>query len=208
MPHTQTTSFAYDTRNRIKQQVAPTFSKSFAKSMTLIAAIAFASDSIGNELGIDVNSEAFKVQFDSRYASNDLNFTLSALVTEDNGEVAGVGLYNSGLLDNGIAFVGLGGKLYHVGSESNSFQALGLGGFVEVGLGNIKGLTAGVEAYYAPSITATKDADNFIDITLKVTYELFEGGSIYAGIRQVEAEYNGQDDTFNDDLHIGIQFRI
>lgn len=185
------------------------FSRTTTKAMTAVLATAsFASiNATANDLFLDVNPDAFFARFDGTHSSNGFNLSASALITDENGDLYSLGLFKSGTVQNNSNLqAALGLKISFIDGENDNAQALSLGGSIGYKLPQAPQVTVSAEVYYAPSITISDDLDGLLDFTAKVSYQLFENGSIYGGYRLVEIDVeDARDFEIDENLFFGIQ---
>ncbi|WP_158657755.1 YfaZ family outer membrane protein [Agarilytica rhodophyticola] len=161
-------------------------------------------------LNVDINNDALRGQYNFSREDAGLGLSAAAMVTDDNGEIYSFTVRTQGRLRS-QQFIrgGFGGRLYHGSPEGpDSFQALGLGGFVDVTVPQLTDITVGVDLYYAPSIAITDDLDNLKELTFKVAYQLFDNANVYAGLRFLEIEQGDFDYEFDDNAHIGFTLQF
>ncbi|MFT5082119.1 MAG: hypothetical protein ACI9Y1_000141 [Lentisphaeria bacterium] len=179
------------------------FSIAFA-TLNSISVIANAAS-----LDADLNNDTLKAKYNFSHKKADLGISAGAMLTDDNGEVYSFDLKTQGQLKNtpdANIRGGFGVRAYHASPKpGDSFQSLGLGGFVELALPN---LTLGAELYYAPSVTTSNDIDAVWDIAFRVSYQLFENAAAYVGLRDFEVDVNDQDFNFDEGPHIGFSLQF
>lgn len=161
-----------------------------------------------SSLEADLNPDTLRVQYNFSDQNASLGVSAALMLTDDNGELGYFTLRTQGNLNNNrMVRGGFGGRAYFASpDDEDSFQSLGLGGFLETRVPNVRDLSIGAELYYSPSITSTDDVDNVIDVTFRVSYQLFDNAAAFAGVRSIEAEEDNTDDDieFDDGAHIGF----
>ena len=187
-----------------------TSARTILKTSIAAAAICLASaKSHATSIFLDLNNDAFKAKIDTRDADNTINFSVAALITEDDGELFTGTAYTYGNLEAlPEATGGLGARLYHANVPGDNFQSLGLGGFLEFGVQQVPGLSLGVELFYSPSITISDDYDSLTDISVYADYQAFENASIYLGFRDINVDYGSTDGDINDGVYLGLHLDI
>lgn len=165
------------------------------------------SQAFANKLSADVNPDTFHIQADAIHATNGILYAGELLLTTDDGGLVSLGLRTDGQVGNNVDLRGgLGGKIYGLDDEANTYAALSIGGHLEYSIPELKGIRLSGALYYAPSLTISDDVDSLIDFNLRVTYDLFENASVYGGYRHVESEYDfGAEHEFDSGPHVGIQ---
>lgn len=168
------------------------FTKKIAlSSFTLLILNAPAASAM--DFGADLSPDSVNFFADTANPDTQLNYAGQVLLTEDEGDIFAVKAYYMGPLRASSAFAGgVGGKLMHADVFDDSFQALGLGGFLTYSPSNIENLSFRIEAYYSPDIVTSDYPEHVTDITLTAIYQAFDNAAIYAGFRHinVSAEEN------------------
>lgn len=178
-----------------------------AKFLIAGALILASSSTFANKLSADLNFDTFHIKADATHASNNVIYSGELFLTDDQGKVAALSMRTEGQVgSNPNLSGGLGGKIYALDDEFDSYAALSIGGHLSYTVPELKGFIFTGELYYAPSVVVSGDADSVSDFNLRVTYELFENASVYGGARHFEAEYdNGGEHEFDTGPHAGIQ---
>lgn len=170
-----------------------------------LSLLALSGYSTASSLEVDINADAIKAKYNLNSKRADYGISVAALVTDDNGEAFSADIVSQGLLkNNGNSNIrgGFGLRAYHVSPDGDSFQALALGGFAELGL--MPDLSLGVDFFYAPSITLTDDLDSLHELNFRISYQLFENARIYGGMRDFEVSYENFDFDIDDEIHAGF----
>ena len=169
-----------------------------------------ANGALASSLEADIHADAIKAKYNFSSDRASMGVSVAALITDDNGEAFSLDIRSQGLLNktqDANIRGGFGVRGYHVAPEpaDDSFQALALGGFVDVAIPSIPDITFGVDLYYAPSIMVTDDLDSLYELNLRVSYQLFENAKVYAGLRDFEASVGDYDFDIDDNLHVGFK---
>ncbi|VUD53481.1 hypothetical protein TDB9533_01843 [Thalassocella blandensis] len=172
---------------------------------SLLAGNAFASS-----LEADIHADAIKAKYNFNSERASMGLSAAVLITDENGEAYSFDIRSQGLLNktqDANIRGGFGIRGYHVApdGDADSFQALSLGGFVDVGIPSIPDVTFGVDLYYAPSILVTDDIDSLYELNLRVSYQLFQNAKVYAGLRDFEVGFEDFDYDIDDNLHVGFK---
>ena len=87
--------------------------------------------------------------------------------------------------------IGVGPRLYYFTSDNPdaSGVAIALGGNLRYKLPQLQRLVFQGTLYYAPSITATLDAKNYLEVGLRVGYEILPTANVYLGFRNIDVKY-------------------
>jgi len=141
-------------------------------------------------LDIDLSSDSIRGQFNVLDRRGDVGFSAAVQLVDDEADVYSLNLRTQGRLEgNRNVMGGFGGRLFHVAPENDrieSFQALGLGGFVDFRIPELRGVIIGGEFYFAPSVVTTGDYGNFREIAVKLSYRIYQNAVIYLGARYAE----------------------
>lgn len=185
----------------------------FAKYSVLSLALGAGNIVHAASLEADINGDAIKAKYNLNSDRASMGVSAAVLITDDNGEAFSLDFRSQGRLnktaDTDIRG-GFGIRAYHVAPEhtDDSFQALALGGYVDLAIPSIEDVSFGVDFYYAPSITMTDDLDNMHELSLRVNYQLFENAKIFAGTRDLEVTVGDYDYDIDDDIHIGFKLDL
>lgn len=168
------------------------------------------TQAVANDLFLDLNQDSIFARFDGTHARNGLNLTASALFNDENGDVLSLGLFTNGQLNRNSSFnAGLGAKLMYLNLDGgDDVQALAVGGSLFYTLPRSSDVKIGAELYYAPSITVTDDLDGVLDLNIRLSYQAFDNGAIYAGFRLVELDFDGGEFELEEGLHLGFKLSI
>jgi len=172
-----------------------------------IAGVVLGAQAHAASLDVDLNNDTLRAQYNFSAEQADVGISAAAMLTDDKGEVYYLTLRTQGALANQRNIRGgFGTRAYYASPDNgDSFQALALGGYLDVTVPEIPALSAGVELYYAPSITTTDDLDNVRELQFTIKYQLFENASAYVGIRHLEVEEGDFDFEFEDGGgHVGF----
>lgn len=169
-----------------------------------------ASTAMAASLDVDLNNDTLVGQyhFSDKYA--ELGISAGAMLTDDKGELLHLTLRTQGQLANEQALRGGFGVRAYLASPrgGDNYQALALGGFIEMTVPKVPDLSLSLEVYYAPSITLTDDIDNQREINFRVSYQLFKNAAVYAGVRHLEVEQDDFDYEFDEGPHVGFSLQF
>lgn len=169
-----------------------------------------ASATYAASLDVDINNDAIRGQFNVSDANAKLGLSAAVMATDDDGEVYSFTARTQGILaKHEMIKGGFGGRAYYVDpDDGDNFQSLGIGGYIDVTVPELKDLTLGVEIFYAPSITTSNDIDNLKEISFRASYQLFENASAYLGLRHIEAEKGNVDYKIEEGVHLGFSLQF
>ena len=159
-------------------------------------------------LHLNISGESFEAQYMAASSSNSINLSGGALLTDDNGDVFNLGIHTHSdmrALDNVTG--GLGARLYYIDGNGDDAQALGIGGHLNIGIATDFSLAARI--YVAPSVVTSSEIDGLTEFSFGIQFDLFTEASLFAGIRNVELEFDGGGDfEIDDSSHFGIILRF
>lgn len=185
---------------------------SFAYSLIGAAAVSAlaSSQALAGSLDVDINSDNLVGQYHFSDKNARLGLSGALALTDDKGEVFHFTVRTQGNLagEQNIRG-GFGGRLYAFEPEnSDGFQSLALGGFLDITVPQHPELSIGTELYYGPSITTTDDVDNVREFMVRVSYQLFQNAAVYLGVRNIEAEQGDFDYEFVEGGHLGFSLQF
>ncbi len=181
---------------------------SYALSPLVLCLIAPLSHA--NQLDADLNNETLHVAYTATESSKSVDLSAGVILTEDNGEAFYASAITNGqLLNHSNIQGGFGGKVYYFATDQgDDFQSLLFGGVLRLTIPEVEGLSAEAGMFYGPGVTTSGDPDNVKDFSLKVRYQAFENASVYVGFRDIQANYDGNDFSFEDGLHLGFSLDL
>lgn len=102
----------------------------------------------------------------------------------------------------GIGFKAMGYKEGNIDG-----LGLGIGGFADVNIPEVPGLSATAAFHYAPSILSTSDMENFKWFEAAASYRVIQNADVQAGYRYVGVEIEGTNNnrTVESGLFLGIK---
>ena len=160
--------------------------KFLAIALSSVSAFAVATPAKALSFGADLSPDSINFIADTDNPDVQLNYAGQVLLTEDEGNIFAVKAYYMGDLQASEALKGgLGVKLMHADVFDDSFQALGLGGFLDYTLPSFQPVSFRLEAYYSPDIVTSDYPENVTDITFTASYKAFENALVYVGLRDI-----------------------
>ena len=167
----------------------------------------------GESLDVDLGAEMVRGQLNVLDRRQPLGFSGSVMLVEDVADVYSLNLRTQGLLDVQKSIRGgFGGRFYYVSPEVSGFddfQSLGLGGYVDFKVPELRGVIVGAEVYFAPSVTTSGDYDSLREIAFKIRYHIYQNSDIYLGLRYIDASGNGgRDFEIDENPQIGFTLRF
>lgn len=174
---------------------------------SIALAAGLTTPAFANQLSADLNPDAFHIQVDATHASNGIIYSGELLLTSDDGELIALAMKTDGQVGrNSSLRGGIGGKIYAIDDQFDTFGALSIGGRLEFTIPTFTDLSIATELFYAPSVIMTGDTESLVDFTVQVDYQMFENASLYAGARHIESQYdNDVEIELESDVHAGIR---
>lgn len=105
--------------------------------------------------------------------------------------VPGIGLLVTGNAGTPNVHAGVGARLVYINISSRNGMALAPGGRIHYSLPFYNRIGLGGHVYYAPNVVSTNDVDNYLAYGIRVDYEVLRNARVYAGYRQVKADFSG-----------------
>jgi len=138
--------------------------------------------------------------------------TTGVLYNEDGNNVVNVGLQVidvAGSKTPGLE-IGVGPRFYYLkhGDSDSSAASIALGGQLRYKLPRVQRMAIMGNAFYAPSITSTLDAENMYEISFGASYELLPSANVYILFRRIRANFTKGIGTKNIDNggSVGMSF--
>lgn len=169
------------------------------------------------EIAVDVSDDAAHLGYSQELrtdARGTLRADATALHNTDEGSLVAAGLFVQG--DAGASqanvLASLGGRLYYVDSDEADAQsaALGLGGRVRATLPAYDRLGLVGELHWAPEVLSALDGEGLIWASAQVEYQVLRSAVVYAGVRELEADFDADEGSVNidDGWFLGLQLDI
>lgn len=107
--------------------------------------------------------------------------------------------------------LGIGPKLYYFKSDKKpdaSGAVIAIGGNFRYKFAQMQRVFISGTLYYAPSITSTIDADNYMEFGFRAGYELLPTADLYVGVRNIRVDYTKGygDHALDETAMVGITF--
>jgi len=166
-----------------------------------------------DEIDVSFNDDAARFEYVHALSRNPLRVDGGWLHHKDNGEVVHIGLNLVDVASDGVTPVtaGLGGRVVYSDGELPDQDGVvaALGGFVRYTFPRYNRLSVTAKVYFAPEVLSVGDADQFQDLSVRVSYNLMREADLYAGARYVKGEYDDAPHArYDTGLHIGISLRF
>ncbi|MDP6674337.1 MAG: YfaZ family outer membrane protein [Gammaproteobacteria bacterium] len=181
---------------------------------SLIGITLLCAQVIADELDLSLNNDALRLQYVYKMESSGLNLDTGWLHHSDNGDILHAGVHLVDLASSGRDKLeaGLGGRfVYTNGDHSDqSGFAVPIGGFVRFTPEAINRLSVVGSLYYAPSILAIGDMDEYQEASFRVSYSVIRDADMYVGARYARGDYKKgvADARFDSGMHIGMTLRF
>jgi hypothetical protein len=134
------------------------------------------------------------------------------LYNEDSNLVANIGLQVidvAGSKTPGLE-LGVGPRLYYLKHDKSDSKAvaIALGGHLRYKLPSVPRLSFIGRLFYAPSITATLDADSMYETGVGISYEILPTANVYVHFRRIHADFtsNVGGKTIDSGTVFGVNF--
>ncbi len=182
-----------------------------AAAMTLAMSLTSAANA--NDLELSLNDDAVRLVYAWPAREDKLRIDAGLLHHQDRGELVHVGLHLEGLASSGNNPLhgGLGGRVVYANTDgpSDDAFALALGGYLKYTFPAYNRFSVQGHAYFAPDILNFGDADQFVELDARVSYNVLRNGDIFLGARYINLEFQpGGDFRLDNGLHAGIQLRF
>jgi hypothetical protein len=106
--------------------------------------------------------------------------------------------------------IGVGPRLYYFIDDAADVSgvSIALGGDVRYKLPQVQRFALQGTVYYAPSITSTLEADSYLELGARASYEILPTADVYLGYRRIRIKYtkgNGEH-TLDEGFMLGMNF--
>lgn len=159
----------------------PVISKKSLKIFLFSAPLAAQATS----LDVNVGNETVGLAYMGALSNSELNVNIAGMHHQDDRDVLTAGISVVEYVDR-ESHIGLGANLYTFDTPEIDGNGIALGGFFRQDLGLVPHLGLGAQAYFGPSIVSMDSADDFLDATLRLEYQLIQQANIYVGYRKIK----------------------
>lgn len=177
-------------------------------ALYLALAMTVTASASASELDFNIGDESVNAQVSVAPTGQQLDFGFGYIYQKGGTHVANLDVHARGrtVLGNLPTTVGIGlqGSAYDEGPVDGG--ALALGGYAQVQIPSVPGLSVRAGLHFAPSITSFGDSDNFFRWEASVGYRLIQHADVYLGYRQVKTNLeDGPNITLTEDILVGFR---
>lgn len=136
-------------------------------------------------LDINVGNETVGLAYMGAFNNSELNLNISGMHHQEDRDVLSAGISVIEYVDK-ESFIGVGANLYTFDTPEIDGSGIALGGFFRQDLGMVPHLGLGAQVYVGPSIGSMDSADDFLDTTVRLEYQVIQQANIYVGYRKTK----------------------
>lgn len=184
--------------------------KSMTRAAVAALALAWAAPAFaGGSVDVALTHESIRGEHGAVRAGTAAYLTVGGWYHLDNGQMINAGFHAIDPQNSRPELVaGLGGKTYlFKASGEDTSVAIGLGGFARYQPPNLNGFGGEVQAYYAPQVLAFSSLDQFLDLQVRVSYEVLPQGRLFVGYSHIQADYRDSVAEMDSALTLGFRVR-
>ncbi len=174
--------------------------------LALFTLLSFSSITYADNLEFALSDEVIEATMQNFYSDS---FSSQAALLHADDDKQTSDLISFGLFANGktgSVRTHLGGKLFWMEGEKVDSRGLALGGAVDAFLTPKLFIVGSI--FYAPDITTGGDFDNYLDLGVKLSYQILENTALFIGVRSIEVEKDNFDYEVYEGLLFGFRFNI
>jgi len=125
-------------------------------------------------------------------------------------ELPHLGLLVTGNAGTPNVKAGVGGRFLYLNSGPADGFALALGGRVHYTLPQYNRIGFGAHMYFAPSVVATHDINNYFEYGVRADYEVLRNAYAYVGYRQIKVNIHGPGGytTLDSGINVGMHLKF
>jgi hypothetical protein len=181
--------------------------------LALVGTAFFCVQAGADELDFSFNSDAARVVYVRSLEQSKLQVDGGWLHHQDNGDALHIGLNLASLASQAAnpAVAGLGGRFVYFDGDlsKQTGYAVAIGGFFRYPIPNYNRIAVGGQAYFAPDVLTFSDAEQYQDLSIRVSYNVMQEADLYIGARYVKGEYDkAKKALFDTGMHVGITLRF
>lgn len=136
-------------------------------------------------LDLNIGNETVALSLMGPINTSDLNVSISGMHHQDDRDVLTTGL--SVIEQTDVeSHIGIGANIYTFDTPDIDGMGIALGGFFRQALPQVSHLGLGGQVFYGPSIVSMDSADDFLDATLRLEYQIIHQANIYLGYRKIK----------------------
>lgn len=175
----------------------------FTTSMSMASMVAFNTVS-ANEIDLALSDDMIDLKLITEFEKNYSGKL--ALMKADHKDIDSHHLsYTFGTVsDYEFLRFGLAAQAYWLDAEDEDGYGIALGGSVEGDI--VTKLTLSASYLYTPDILSGGDLDNTGDFDVRLSYQLLENGSVFAGYRDLDVDTDDFDFAVYDSGYVGVKF--
>ncbi|GLQ32606.1 YfaZ family outer membrane protein [Litoribrevibacter albus] len=185
-------------------------SHKLSSALTLACAVAFSASAQAGDFELQLSDDSVYAEVSSP-DSTPMRFSAGYLYHEDSRNVMNLDFHaqNKSSFQGNDTHVGLGMK--GIGYHEHNLDGLGmgLGGFGEIELNQVPGLSLGGSLHYSPSILTFSDVDDFLWLEAYSNYAVMPNAAVQFGYRYIKADMEeGKDRSLESSAFLGIRFQF
>jgi len=166
-----------------------------------------------HELDLSFNSDTFRFIYAYSIPERALRLDGGWLHNTDDGDVlhAGLQLVSNATSGPDPVVAGIGGRLAYINGERSNQDglALAVGGSLRIPLPAFNRFSISSEIWYAPDVLIVDDAEEYLELALRGSYNVTRQAELYVGARYIRAEYDrAADFKFDTGMHLGLNLRF
>ena len=166
-----------------------------------------------HELDLSFNSDAFRFVYANTIPDRSLRLDAGWLHNSDDGDLlhAGVQLVSNATSGPDPVVAGIGGRLAYLNGERSNQDglALAVGGSLRMPIRGLNRFAVAGEVWYAPDVLIIDDAEEYLELILRGSYNITRQAEVYLGARYVRAEYQRAPDfRFDTGMHLGLNLKF
>ncbi len=161
----------------------------------------------GGSLDLSLADDAVRVAWDATRAGSGMHVNLAWLHHEEEGDLVSGGLHVVDVRPSKRnLYIGVGAKLQAFNTDDYDGAAVGVGGFFRYAFPANRDVSLAGYGYYAPPVLSFSDAENMVNMDLRLQYSLIPTARIYAGYRYVSISLENVSKRYElgDGLHAGL----
>ena len=166
-----------------------------------------------HELDLSFNSDAFRFIYANAVPDRSLRLDAGWLHHSDDGDLvhAGLQLVSNATSGPDPVVAGIGGRLAYLNGERSNQNglALAVGGSLRAPIRGYNRFAVAGELWYAPDVLIIDDAEEYLELGLRGSYNITRQAEVYVGARYVRAEYKqAADYRFDTGMHLGLNLKF
>ncbi|WP_148863399.1 YfaZ family outer membrane protein [Marinobacter fonticola] len=164
--------------------------------LSILALAVATTPALGADFELSLTDDSAKGQVNFTPTTSDIQGGVGYTYHQGSRHIANIDLHAQGrtAIGNLPTTAGIGMRAIGWDDDHVDGGAIGLGGFANMNIPNVPGLSVGGSLHYAPSILSFGDSDDMTSFEARVSYRVIRNAEIFGGYRYLNTELDPSGD--------------